>query len=153
MPTHGAAYRNYSVNTAPRALSDVTPVTRMKLGFSCKSFKVLELLSVVENIGGGCLYTHMYPHRLLRVVSGGSHSNAGDCQQRLCHQRWLMPTGCPARMRMSSWNWAPLRGLAGRGGFTSCFPCLWDSLICTVVYFSLSVDTHGLLAAGVHRGH
>lgn len=88
MPTHGAAHCSYSVNTAPRALSDVTPVTRMKLGFSCRSLKVLELLSVVENIGGGgCLYTHMCPHRLLQVVSGWSQSNAGDCQLRLCHQR------------------------------------------------------------------
>lgn len=62
MPTHGAAHCSYSVNTAPRALSDVTPVTRMKLGFSCRSLKVLELLSVVENIGGGAVYTPTCVH-------------------------------------------------------------------------------------------
>lgn len=91
MPTHGAAYRNYSVNTAPRALSDVTPVTRMKLGFSCKSFKVLELLSVVENIRGAvctptCVHTGCFKLFLAGViatpvtVNSGFATSVGSCQ-------------------------------------------------------------------------
>lgn len=148
VPTHGAASQDSRVNTAPSALSDVTLGAGVRLGFSCRSCKVLELPAVVENIRGAvCTPT------CVRTGCCWNHSNAGDGPQRLCHQRGLTPTGCPDRSRLS---WGPGRRSEGwQAGGT---PVLLSSLprgffICTVFIFHSQLTPTSLLAPGEHRSH